>query len=305
MIILVGGSASTVHAHGLALPFAFWGGFSPAAAYCQRIIALAADRCGGAVWKVRSACLGALVDGGACDVTGADNAVQQAHLNALNVIDLQCTSPEAQALNFLLKYEAQTDMNVFCTALEAATVSAVYGPVTVQGIVRSVDATTRHCVDVTQRGATRLLRFAFRERRRALDTAATVQVCDPPGENCTSLPPTDKQALVNRSTARIERARAALAVRVEAACPTFESVYHRSADVVLENLASRADCLAGATYVQNAVVCPASVCGNGMVEAGEQCDDGNTTDGDGCSSTCMIESPSGAAASASLRKAGP
>ena len=32
-----------------------------------------------------------------------------------------------------------------------------------------------------------------------------------------------------------------------------------------------------------------SVCGNGIVEEGEQCDDGNTADGDGCSSTCQNE----------------
>jgi cysteine-rich repeat protein len=31
------------------------------------------------------------------------------------------------------------------------------------------------------------------------------------------------------------------------------------------------------------------VCGNGIVEAGESCDDGNTTDGDCCSSTCALE----------------
>ena len=30
-------------------------------------------------------------------------------------------------------------------------------------------------------------------------------------------------------------------------------------------------------------------CGNGIVEAGEQCDDGGTTGGDGCSATCTIE----------------
>jgi len=30
-------------------------------------------------------------------------------------------------------------------------------------------------------------------------------------------------------------------------------------------------------------------CGNGLVEAGEACDDGNTTSGDGCSSTCQDE----------------
>ena len=30
-------------------------------------------------------------------------------------------------------------------------------------------------------------------------------------------------------------------------------------------------------------------CGNGILEAGETCDDGNTTSGDGCSATCTIE----------------
>jgi len=32
------------------------------------------------------------------------------------------------------------------------------------------------------------------------------------------------------------------------------------------------------------------VCGNGILETGEQCDDGNLVDGDGCSNTCLIES---------------
>jgi cysteine-rich repeat protein len=32
-----------------------------------------------------------------------------------------------------------------------------------------------------------------------------------------------------------------------------------------------------------------AVCGNGMLEVGEECDDGNIADGDGCSATCRIE----------------
>ena len=32
-------------------------------------------------------------------------------------------------------------------------------------------------------------------------------------------------------------------------------------------------------------------CGNSTVEAGEACDDGNITDGDGCDSQCQIEHP--------------
>ena len=41
---------------------------------------------------------------------------------------------------------------------------------------------------------------------------------------------------------------------------------------------------------------PAPVCGNGIVEDGEQCDDGNITDGDGCSCECVNENanPNGA-----------
>ncbi|MBF0492396.1 MAG: DUF4215 domain-containing protein [Deltaproteobacteria bacterium] len=34
---------------------------------------------------------------------------------------------------------------------------------------------------------------------------------------------------------------------------------------------------------------PTPVCGNGKIEAGEACDDGNKNNGDGCSSTCQIE----------------
>jgi TonB family protein len=35
---------------------------------------------------------------------------------------------------------------------------------------------------------------------------------------------------------------------------------------------------------------PPAVCGNGKVEAGEQCDDGNTVAGDDCSPHCLTES---------------
>ena len=34
---------------------------------------------------------------------------------------------------------------------------------------------------------------------------------------------------------------------------------------------------------------PSTACGNSILESLEQCDDGNTIDGDGCSSTCQIE----------------
>jgi cysteine-rich repeat protein len=36
---------------------------------------------------------------------------------------------------------------------------------------------------------------------------------------------------------------------------------------------------------------PPSTCGNGTLEGLEQCDDNNTNDGDGCSSSCQLEPP--------------
>jgi cysteine-rich repeat protein len=35
--------------------------------------------------------------------------------------------------------------------------------------------------------------------------------------------------------------------------------------------------------------CTLEICGNGTIDASEQCDDGNTADGDGCSANCTIE----------------
>jgi|GEM_PF-1200907 len=35
--------------------------------------------------------------------------------------------------------------------------------------------------------------------------------------------------------------------------------------------------------------CPVGSCGDGALDGGEQCDDGNTADGDGCDASCMLE----------------
>lgn len=40
---------------------------------------------------------------------------------------------------------------------------------------------------------------------------------------------------------------------------------------------------------EDAAVAPETECGNGLPEAGEECDDGNANDGDGCSLFCTIE----------------
>lgn len=47
----------------------------------------------------------------------------------------------------------------------------------------------------------------------------------------------------------------------------------------------------GASEVDDKSDASDAVCGDGIVEGAEECDDGNTVDGDGCSSSCRIEDP--------------
>jgi len=42
--------------------------------------------------------------------------------------------------------------------------------------------------------------------------------------------------------------------------------------------------------IDGSVYCVSTNCGNGILEGTEQCDDGNATPGDGCTSDCKIES---------------
>ena len=50
-----------------------------------------------------------------------------------------------------------------------------------------------------------------------------------------------------------------------------------------------ADCLTGADCMAGICAAANATCGNGMQEAGEDCDDGNTSPGDGCTPTCTVQ----------------
>ncbi|WP_293271651.1 DUF4215 domain-containing protein [Nannocystis sp.] len=48
------------------------------------------------------------------------------------------------------------------------------------------------------------------------------------------------------------------------------------------------DCTPEGTWACDTQECPAPECGNGIVDAGEQCDDGNAVDDDECSNACVL-----------------
>lgn len=41
--------------------------------------------------------------------------------------------------------------------------------------------------------------------------------------------------------------------------------------------------------IDDIVISPVAICGNGSVDSGETCDDSNSSDGDGCSAVCLVE----------------
>jgi cysteine-rich repeat protein len=100
----------------------------------------------------------------------------------------------------------------------------------------------------------------------------------------------NRNALLAAADERVDDAGTGLALRLATRCNAeqFAAVYGRTPAVFIDGLSTRADCVGARFYIQDAVLCPSPVCGNGIVEEPETCDDGNTNGGDGCPPTCEL-----------------
>lgn len=284
-LLLVGvfffSTSSPAHAHSAPIPIALWGNFPPAEANCQRVLARSTATCALDAWKLRDACLRATLNGASCDTAATDAAIEQAHTTALATAGSVCRSGvDLAQLGFASIVDMNIDIDVFCRELQQAMESAVYGPALVHGEIQPVDPSTRACIEATSDAAERLLLTAFRARRHAFDRIAHDR-----------FPPSRKFAIIADSTERIQRIQPRLQTRLGADCPGFATIYPRPLVPYLTLIAERGDCLSGRVYVQDFVICPDSVCGNGMREPGERCDDGNTVSGDSCRADCQAETP--------------
>lgn len=274
--------AATADAHRAPLPLAIWSdNFTAEQARCQRLIGYVAARCAMRAWTARDACLQAQTTGGNCDQQATSDAIAQAHADALNAVDSGCAPDDISALGFLLNLEAETDIDSACNALETAFASAVYGPaLRAQSIVATAGSAVPSCLDVTAHAASKILAVALRLRRQTLNSIAFNHPLA-----------SQKLARMRRSTARISTVQSILQGEIQTSCSAtdFTALYQRPINILMTDIAAQVDCVGGASYVQDAVVCPRPVCGNGIQETGEQCDDGNTVSGDGCSGTCVNE----------------
>lgn len=270
--------ASAAWGHGTPAELSSWGAFGSDAARCQRVVSRATSVCIAQVAQARARCLGGALGGNACDTTALTATVTAARQRALNRLERSCTEPELQNLGYLDRQDAQKDVTDACRQLDTAATTAAFGPAMVGGTVAAVDATKAACVRAAARESNRLMRYAMRAYQQALDRIAG-----------TPLTPNQKMRLVEWARARVARAERRSAGALAEVCPvaTFANYYGRSSEQFLARIAAQAGCLGGFIYVQDEVVCPAPECGNGMQELGEECDDGNDFDGDGCRADCI------------------
>ena len=269
--------ASAARAHNVAADLSVWGNYGTDTAQCQHMIARAAALCASRVMAARNACLGAQLRGDTCDTAERDARITGARDRAFTLVQNTCTAEQLQTLRYVDLSDALKDVSNICRDLDTASSTAAFGPAMFGGTIAAVDSSKQTCIDATARGAGRLLRFAMRTRELALDGIASAPM---------SL--AVKTARLQFSARTIGRAAELTKRRILAVCPAadFENAYGRGIDDFLSRIAGRADCLAQSVYVQNAVTCPPSVCGDGMQTQPEACDDGNDYNGDGCRSDC-------------------
>lgn len=231
----------------------------------------------GDVIAARQACLTPSLNGAACNTQQLNATIATLRQRALDMVAPACTSLQLQQLRYMDLSDAYRDIIDACRRLDTAITSAAYAPALRGGAVGIVDEATRGCIDTAATVAAKLFDFSVRTRQRAFDRIASTQ-----------LAPNEKQHLVARGGEQIARVTAELQTQMTERCAAadFLTAYNREMDRYLAGIAAQAGCHAQYVYVQDAILCPAIACGNGIQEPNEQCDDGNERDGDGCRGDC-------------------
>lgn len=276
------GLCAVATAHQGAVPLTFWAdNFTPVEARCQLEIGAGAATCGFGAWTIRRDCLLEQLAGGTCDEEADDAAIEALRLGVFRGdIDPACQGANLAAMSFQDLVDVQLDVVTFCRELEAAAVSVVFNPFFAAEGPDDLDEAQQACVRTFAGVTTKAFNYAFRVRRSALDRIANRRRSS-----------RTKNADVNEANLRIDAANQALREALLRGCSeeAFSALYGQTPAQAVALVASRSACLASRTYPVDAYECPAAVCGNGMRETNERCDDGNTDSGDGCSATCEIE----------------
>jgi len=267
--------------HQGAVPLTFWGdNLNSVDARCQLEIGAGAASCGLRTWQIRRQCLLRRIAGGTCDEEADRAAIEAARLSVFQgAINPACQQANLNTLFFSDAQDVQFDVVTFCRELESAAVSAVFNPYFAAGD-GELDPVEQECVRALATVATKAFEYSFRVRKGALDRIAYRR-----------RPARVKNNDIADANRRIALANTALRDALVRRCSEddFTSLYGLTTTQAIDLITSRSACLTDRTYPVVAFDCPLGVCGNGMREPNERCDDGNTASGDGCSAVCEVE----------------
>lgn len=261
LAIVASGVPSVAAAHGERVEFGDWGGYERGTAVCQRTVLAATLRCARSAWSVRRRCLAVEFAGGACDRVATNAQVVVLRRRALDLIDDACSERQLGEIGFLGQFDLQADVIAGCRDWDLLMRSAIYEPRAVgeAGCIAAADrALSRSTVRVILAWQRVMRRLAARP-----------------------FPAEHKWALVDRERERQQRMAARADAVVAAACGEASPLRERAARVI-----DMALCPLAQVCVQDGVLCPEPICGNGIIEPGELCDDGDAVGDDRCRAGC-------------------
>jgi cysteine-rich repeat protein len=208
---------------------------------------------------------------GTCDTDQLDAQETAVRITMLDTVMRECAEGQLTEVGYIGYFDAENDLINACVRQAKGVVAAAYAP----SPAVPVPAATAACMAASAAYAHKVLHFILERATPVMDRMATRLFED-----------LDKQGFVRRLATELSVTRARWITGLLQACPQFETLYGRSPESFLRTVQQRSDCVLSKTYVNTAVICLPQVCGNGIVEDPEQCDDGNGNDSDGCHNDC-------------------
>lgn len=256
-------------------PIELWGPFLPGTQTCLRSISRATHACFDAVVALERACRDAPLGGQACDRERVDADIAAADRALRATLADACEEGQLTELSYIGLFDAGIDLTRGCVGEAQAAIAAIYAPAR----AGPVSADAAGCLSAVAAYGRKVMWFALQREVPVMERIATRLFTTE-----------EKQAAILRVNQELSADRARWSAGLLAACPTFEQVYGRGPDGFLRTLKQRVDCVLSRTYVHSAIACLPQVCGNGIPEGDEACDDGNGDDGDGCRNDCTAGS---------------
>jgi cysteine-rich repeat protein len=257
-----------------ATPIERWGPFLPDSVTCLRLMGRATQACFATVVGIEQRCRDALLRGDPCDRGQVDAAVDAAAQAMRVAVTTACAEGQLTEIGYFGFFDANADLTNACVAQATAAVTATYAP----AATGAPSATAAACMTASAAYAAKAMTFTLQRETPVMERMAT-----------RLFEPAEKTEFVRQLGIELSATRERWIAGLLEACPHFASVYGRSAESFLRTLRQRTDCVLSKNYVNSAVICLTQVCGNGIAEGDEACDDGNADDTDACRSDCTAD----------------